>query len=1079
MATFNVSNTNGSGSGSLQQAILDANALSGKDFINFNGVFADTIADTITLGGSSLIITDDLSIKGTGQKLLTVSGNNNSGVFEIDSTATVEIVGLTIANGNAVTGGGILNNGTLNIKNTTFSNNQASTGGGIFNNGTLNVNNTTITSNQADSIGGGGIFNSGNLSVGHTTISSNQADRGGGIYNEPDANRFITLEISNSSIQDNTAQDGGGVYYSALGESSENIARIINSTISSNSADSFGSGFYINGSSTTIVLNNSIISKNNGGSGLYNSNAIVVLNNSTISSNSGAGIYNSSSLVDSSLIINDSTISSNLGRGISNNSGNAIVNNSTISGNLSGGIGNLSGTLVVDGSTISNNSSENSGGGISDFSFGTSTVISNSTISGNSSGSSGGGIFGSDDLILINSTISGNSSKSEGGGIFAGDSSQLINTTISGNSANSYGGGIYIGGISSLTLSNSTITLNSSTNGGGIYSTTSSSSPIVVNNSLIAGNYDTTNPLNSDVAVALFSSRFSSNGFNLIGGNFDPSIGFNSSERLNVPITEVINLILRDNGGRVKTHALVVGSAAINTGRNADIPADITDVDEDGNTTERIPFDARGSGFARISGGRVDIGAYEAVVNVINGTPGRDTINGTAGNDIITGFQGADTLTGGVGADTFVYTNIRDTGDTITDFEVGSDKIVLQRRIFSNSGVNNINFDSAISGGYLRFQIDDRNTILLIDTDGFSGANRPIKFITLRNQSPAILNNAFNFAFLGVSNSTFTVTNTNDSGSGSLRQALSDANANAGKDIIKFDGVFADDIPDRVKGGLLIKDDLTIEGPGGKLLTIAGNIEISDGVTVEIEGLTIADSSSASPDDYFGGRAIYNFGTLTLSNITIRNNSTVGSGGAITNEGTLTINNSTISDNKARAAGGILNSGNLTVNNSTIAFNSGSNDFSFYRYANGIHNFGTATVNNSIIAGNYDIYDDSTGTTKTTFTDVIGDFTSNGSNIIGTLDGDNTGFNNSEQLNVPLNKVIDAILRDNGGTANTYALVTGSPAINAGNNADVPADTTDLDGDRNITEPIPFDGRGFGFARISGRRVDIGAYEVI
>ncbi|MEP6923260.1 MAG: hypothetical protein ABI954_02240, partial [Pyrinomonadaceae bacterium] len=37
---------------------------------------------------------------------------------------------------------------------------------------------------------------------------------------------------------------------------------------------------------------------------------------------------------------------------------------------------------------------------------------------------------------------------------------------------------------------------------------------------------------------------------------------------------------------------------------------------------------------------------------------------------------------------------------------------------------------------------------------------------------------------------TFTVTNTNDTGAGSLRQAILDANAAAGDDIIAFDSSF-------------------------------------------------------------------------------------------------------------------------------------------------------------------------------------------------------------------------------------------------------------------------------------------------
>ncbi|MDF5739429.1 MULTISPECIES: hypothetical protein [unclassified Nostoc] len=52
----------------------------------------------------------------------------------------------------------------------------------------------------------------------------------------------------------------------------------------------------------------------------------------------------------------------------------------------------------------------------------------------------------------------------------------------------------------------------------------------------------------------------------------------------------------------------------------------------------------------------------------MKGTSGRDVITGNDADNIITGFQGQDILTGGGGNDQFVYTNIRDAGDTITDF---------------------------------------------------------------------------------------------------------------------------------------------------------------------------------------------------------------------------------------------------------------------------------------------------------------------------------------------------------------------------------------------------------------------------
>ncbi|MDE5083420.1 MAG: FG-GAP-like repeat-containing protein, partial [Trichodesmium sp. St18_bin1] len=73
------------------------------------------------------------------------------------------------------------------------------------------------------------------------------------------------------------------------------------------------------------------------------------------------------------------------------------------------------------------------------------------------------------------------------------------------------------------------------------------------------------------------------------------------------------------------------------------------------------------------------------VKDIIKGTAGRDTLTGTDDNDVIIGFQGRDIITGGEGEDQFVYINMRDTGDIITDFEVGSDKIVLTE-LFNSIG---------------------------------------------------------------------------------------------------------------------------------------------------------------------------------------------------------------------------------------------------------------------------------------------------------------------------------------------------------------------------------------------------------
>jgi Ca2+-binding RTX toxin-like protein len=70
--------------------------------------------------------------------------------------------------------------------------------------------------------------------------------------------------------------------------------------------------------------------------------------------------------------------------------------------------------------------------------------------------------------------------------------------------------------------------------------------------------------------------------------------------------------------------------------------------------------------------------------NNIKGTSGRDVLTGNDADNILTGFQGQDILTGGGGNDQFVYTSITDAGDTITDFQIGSDKIVITELLKAN-----------------------------------------------------------------------------------------------------------------------------------------------------------------------------------------------------------------------------------------------------------------------------------------------------------------------------------------------------------------------------------------------------------
>jgi uncharacterized protein len=135
---------------------------------------------------------------------------------------------------------------------------------------------------------------------------------------------------------------------------------------------------------------------------------------------------------------------------------------------------------------------------------------------------------------------------------------------------------------------------------------------------------------------------------------------------------------------------------------------------------------------------------FNLAPSVINGTRGRDTLVGTSDNDRIIGGSGADIVTGGPRSDQFVYTNIRDAGDTITDFEAGIDKIVLTE-LFQSLSLGSLDYTSATTGGYLSFGSQGSDTNVLIDPDGSAGRARPTPLATVSDVAIATLNNTDNF----------------------------------------------------------------------------------------------------------------------------------------------------------------------------------------------------------------------------------------------------------------------------------------------------------------------------------------------
>ena len=168
---------------------------------------------------------------------------------------------------------------------------------------------------------------------------------------------------------------------------------------------------------------------------------------------------------------------------------------------------------------------------------------------------------------------------------------------------------------------------------------------------------------------------------------------------------------------------------------------------------------------------------------------------------------------------------------------------------------------------------------------------------------------------------TYPVTNTNPSGPGSLRQAILDANGNAGHDTIDCSVtgviVLADALP-------AINDDLTITGPGAEQLAVSGDnayqvFHINSGAVVTITGLTVRDGSSVS------GGGVWSAGDLHLGAAHVFSNAaSIGGGGVYVDQGSVTLSGTQVFSNAASISGGgvYVSNGSATLNGTQVVSNS-------------------------------------------------------------------------------------------------------------------------------------------------------------
>ena len=223
---------------------------------------------------------------------------------------------------------------------------------------------------------------------------------------------------------------------------------------------------------------------------------------------------------------------------------------------------------------------------------------------------------------------------------------------------------------------------------------------------------------------------------------------------------------------------------------------------------------------------------------------------------------------------------------------------------------------------------------------------------------------------------------------------------------------------------------------------------------ISVSGITISGGNVSS--GIGGGGILINGGNLTITESTISGNSADQGGGIFNQGGTLMITSSTISDNSAIIGGGVFSNTNLSGRKDHHHQHHHKRQHRIQR-GGGVINFdGLSVIEHSTITNNTAPSGFGSGVASvgsaSTLTEVLStiisanpgtdvdvgqpnnSFDSKGYNLIG--DGNATGaFNQTGDTTGVTDPKLGA-LSDNGGPTQTHALLTGSPAIDAGHPTD-------------------------------------------
>ena len=936
----------------LQKAI---NMVEGDIHLSSNVTMLDSEADKFVNG----IVVDHLvNLKCDG---FTINANNLGRIFNVTSTADkLNIYNANLINGNADIGGAIYNTGSVYAYNTAFKDNTAATmGGAVFNNGTLTIekcivdNNdiTKRTSSASEDYGGAAIYNwyDSTLFIKNSTISNNLKNYKNGDYIVGAVTSLGKTTISqNSYFVNNSGRWGGAITTSgsSLPGKKVNELSISDSTFSKNGG-LYGAGIFIQGSKFSITScvfdSNTASGKGNMTPNDNNGAAIEVTNTDkaitgTISKTkftnnkaqyggaidicAGTIKITNSKFINNSADVEGGAIDINAANGnpkVTISSSN-FINNSAPRG---GAICNVH-DLTVKGSTFINNTPNTifnwagAGGNLNlniktftdlqnaiGLVTGTLTLNQNIAMTAKEAADFTNGITINKDIVidgkghtidaknlgrifsigegftvtLTNATLI-NGKATEGGAIYNDGSLTLSDVKLSDNAADGYGGAVFNNG--ELVVSDSVFDSNDIVNrgsasvdygGAAIYNWKEGT--LKITNSNFTNNIK--NYKNGDNLVGAITTigNATVSGSNFVNnsGRWGGAISATGAElRKNSSTLTVSNTIFKDNS------ALYAGAVYI-WGSNYNI----ADCVFDNNTA----FGKGNMTPNNNNGGALVVSQVSRFNEPITGTiSGSNFTNNKAQYGGAAYFnKGFVTITDSVfenniataegGAVGFSHASVKDLVVSINNSSFVGNKAPVAGAIFTNvdSKITNSNFinNSAAKIGGAICNVND----LTVENS---------KFV---NNTPQAIHNSKEL-HLGIE--TFT----------DLQNAIGLVDG-----ILTLDSDIAmtDDEAAGFVGGVAINKDIVIDGKGHTIdaKNLGRIFSIGEGFAVTLTNATLINGKAVE------GGAIYNDGSLTLSDVKLSDNAADGYGGAVFNNGELVVSDSVFDSND------IVNRGSASV----------------------------------------------------------------------------------------------------------------------------------------------------------------------